>query len=156
LDTLEPTIVDAAPQPPSAAPTGDAVLDRLNAMEARIRQLEARNAQLEAAANETQSRVARVEVRAAKAAQPGVVPTFADVNDTFTFKPRGTFQIDYAAYNERAGGYTYSNGTDIRRARFGFEGTAYENFKWRVEAEYVKNSVNLLDAHRHTRPRLSE
>jgi phosphate-selective porin OprO and OprP len=147
LDTLEPTIVDAAPQLPSAAPTGDAVLDRLNAMVARIRQLEARNAQLEAAANETQSRVERVEVRAAKAAQPGVVPTFADVNDTFTFKPRGTFQIDYAAYNERAGGYTYSNGTDIRRARFGFEGTAYKNFKWRIEAEYVKNSVNLLDAY---------
>jgi phosphate-selective porin OprO and OprP len=146
LDTLEPVANDSGPAEP-AAPTGDAVLDRLNALEARIKQLEARNAQLEAAATDTQSRVERVEVRAAKAAQPGVVPTFSDVNDTFTFKPRGTFQIDYAAYNERSGGYDFSNGTDIRRARFGFEGTAYKKFKWRIEAEYVKNSVNLLDAY---------
>lgn len=104
--------------------TRDAVLDRLNALEARVHQLEERNAQLEAAAVETQSRLERVDVRSAKAAQPGVAPTFADANDNFTFKPRGVFQIDYAGFNERAGGYDYSNGTDIRRARFGFEGTA--------------------------------
>lgn len=146
LDTLvtDDTTADVAAEP---AKTGDPVVDRLNALEARIRQLEARNAQLEAAAVDTQSRVERVEVRSAKAAQPGVVPTFADVNDNFTFKPRGVFQIDYAGYNERAGGYDYSNGTDIRRARFGFEGTAYKNFKWRIEAELVKNSVTLLDAY---------
>ena len=126
---------------------GDAVLDRLNALEARVHQLEERNAQLEAAATETQSRLERVDVRSAKAAQPGVAPSFADVGDNFTFKPRGVFQIDYAGYNERAGGYDYSNGTDIRRARFGFDGTAYKSFKWRIEAELVKNSVNLLDAY---------
>lgn len=125
----------------------DAVLDRLNALEARVRQLEERNAQLEAAAAETQSRVERVDVRTAKAVQPGVAPTFADASDNFTFKPRGVLQIDYAGYNERAGGYDYSNGGDIRRARFGFEGTAYKSFKWRIEAELVKNSVNLLDAY---------
>lgn len=126
---------------------GDALLDRLNALEARVHQLEERNAQLEAAATETQSRSERVDVRSAKAAQPGVAPSFADVGDNFTFKPRGMFQIDYAGYNERAGGYDYSNGTDIRRARFGFDGTAYKSFKWRIEAELVKNSVNLLDAY---------
>ena len=126
--------------------SGDAVLDRLNALEARVRQLEERNAQLEAAA-ETQSRVERVDVRTAKAVQPGVAPTFAEGNDNFTFKPRGVFQIDYAGYNERAGGFDYSNGGDIRRARFGFEGTAYKSFKWRIEAELVKNSVNLLDVY---------
>lgn len=143
------TLVTDDSVPPQAEPvkTGDPVLDRLNALEARVHQLEARNAQLEAAAADTQSRVERVEVRSAKAAQPGVVPTFADVNDTFTFKPRGVFQIDYAGYNERAGGYDYSNGTDIRRARFGFDGTAFKRFKWRIEAELVKNSVNLLDAY---------
>lgn len=88
LDTLvtDDTTADAAAEP---AKTGDPVVDRLNALEARIRQLEARNAQLEAAAVDTQSRVERVEVRSAKAARPGVVPTFADVNDNFTFKPRG-------------------------------------------------------------------
>src|SRR5688572_3493727 len=81
----------------SAAPasTGDPVLDRLNQLEARLRQLETRNAQLEAEAAETQTRVQNVEVRAAKAVQPGAAPTFSDVNGDFTFKPRGTLQVDY-------------------------------------------------------------
>ncbi|WP_221793632.1 OprO/OprP family phosphate-selective porin [Aquisediminimonas sediminicola] len=56
-------------------------------------------------------------------------------------------QVDYAGYNARAGGYDYSNGTDIRRARFGFDGSAYDAFKWRLSAEYVKNNVTLLDAY---------
>lgn len=135
----------AAPAPPAS--TGDPVLDRLNQLEARLRQLEARNAQLEAAAAETQTRVQNVEVRAAKAVQPAAAPTFSDVNGDFTFKPRGTLQIDYAGFNERAGGYDYSNGTDLRRARFGFDGTFLKKFKYRIEAEYVKGSVNLLDAY---------
>jgi phosphate-selective porin OprO/OprP len=118
----------------------NAVLDRLNALEARIRQLETRNAELEQQASQTQTRVENVEVRAAKAAQPGV-------NGDFTFKPRGVLQVDYAAYDERAGGYDFSGGTDIRRARFGFEGTAFRKFKWRLDAEYVKQQVNLLDAY---------
>lgn len=139
--------VDMATAPAAPATTGDPILDRLSQLEARLRQVEARNAQLEAAAAETQTRVENVEVRAAKAVQPGAAPTFSDVNGQFTFKPRGTLQVDYAGFNERAGGYDYSNGTDLRRARFGFDGTFLKNFKYRIEAEYVKGSVNLLDAY---------
>ena len=123
----------------------NAVLSRLNELEARIKTLEARNAELESQSEQTTSRVERVELRSAKAAQPGVVPTYADVNDNFTFKPRGTLQADVAFYNARAGGYDYNNGTDARRARLGFDGTAYRDFRWRAEAEYVKNTANLLD-----------
>ena len=123
----------------------NAVLGRLNELEARIKTLEARNAELESQSEQTTSRVERVELRSAKAAQPGVVPTYADVNDNFTFKPRGTLQADVAFYNARAGGYDYNNGTDARRARLGFDGTAYRDFRWRAEAEYVKNTANLLD-----------
>jgi phosphate-selective porin OprO and OprP len=145
---LDVPIDDTAPtQADTAAPTGDPVADRLNALEARIRQLEARNAQLEAHNSEVETRVQNVEVRAATAVQPGPAPTFSDVPGNFTFKPRGTFQIDYAAYGERKGGYDYNNGTDLRRARFGFDGTAFGKFKWRIEAEYVKQAVNLLDAY---------
>lgn len=139
---------DKAPAPAeTATPTGNPVLDRLNQLEARVHQLEARNAELEAQNAEVQTRVEKVEVRAATAVQAGPAPTFSDVGGAFTFKPRGTFQIDYAGYNSRAGGYDYSNGTDIRRARFGFDGTAFTKFKWRIEAEYVKGVVNLLDAY---------
>ncbi len=142
LDTLVPA--DNAAPAGAPAKTGDAVLDRLNELEAKVNALEARNRELETQAAETATRVQKVEVRAAKGVQPGVAPTFADVSDSFSFHPRGTFQIDYAAYHERAGGYDFNNGTDIRRARFGFDGTAFRVFKYRIEAEYVKNTVNLL------------
>ena len=145
LDTTVPADAVSAPAP--VAKTGDAVLDRLNELEAKVAVLEARNKQLEQEATETQTRVQKVEVRAAKEVQPGPAPTFSDVTDSFTFHPRGTFQIDYAAYHSRAGGYDYSNGTDIRRARFGFDGTAWKVWKYRIEAEFVKGNVNLLDAY---------
>lgn len=144
---LDTAVENAAPAATTVAPTGDPVADRLNQLEARIKQLEARNAELEAQNAEVETRVQKVEVRSATAVQPGPAPTFSDVPGNFTFKPRGTFQIDYAGYNERAGGYDYSNGTDIRRARFGFDGTAFGKFKYRIEAEYVKGTVNLLDAY---------
>ena len=145
LDTTVPADATAAPAP--VAKTGDAVLDRLNELEAKVAALEARNKQLESEAAETQTRVQKVEVRAAKEVQPGPAPTFSDVNASFTFHPRGTFQIDYAAYKSRAGGYDYNNGTDIRRGRLGFDGTAWGVWKYRIEAEFVKQSVNLLDAY---------
>jgi phosphate-selective porin OprO/OprP len=145
IDTL---VGDEAPAIAAPAKTGDAVLDRLNEMEAKIARLEARNKELEEKAAFTEDRVQKVEVRAAKAVQfSGPAPTFADVGGNFTFKPRGVIQLDYAGYNERAGGYDYNNGTDIRRARFGFDGTAFKDFKYRIEAEYVKGTVNLLDAY---------
>lgn len=136
----------AAPAAPAAS-TGDPILDRLNALEAKVNALEARNKELEDQAAETATRVEKVEVRAAKGVQPGVAPTFADMSGNFSFKPRGTLQLDYAGFNERAGGYDYNNGTDIRRARFGFDGTFFKSFKYRIEAEYVKGAVNLLDAY---------
>ncbi|WP_240320893.1 OprO/OprP family phosphate-selective porin [Sphingomonas crusticola] len=147
LDTAVPADDNAGA--PVAAPvkTGNAVLDRLNELEAKINALEARNRQLEADAAETATRVQKVEVRAAKGVQPGVAPTFGDPTDSFSFHPRGTFQLDWAGYHSRAGGYDYNNGTDIRRGRFGFDGTAWKVWKYRIEAEFVKNSVNLLDAY---------
>ncbi|PTQ10960.1 porin [Sphingomonas oleivorans] len=147
IDTLVPADDVAAEPAPAIQKTGDPILDRLNALEAKVRALEARNKQLEDQAAETATRVEKVEVRAAKGVQPGVAPTFADVTDNFSFKPRGTFQIDYAAYNARAGGYDFNNGTQIRRGRFGFDGTAWRTFRYRIEAEFVNNSVNLLDAY---------
>ena len=129
----------------AAEHTDAALLARLEALESRITTLEQRNSELTDQLAQSDSRVERVELRSAKASQPGPAPTYADVNDNFTFKARGTMQADFALYHERAGGYDFSSGTDVRRARFGFDGTAYRNFRWRVEGEYVKNTANLLD-----------
>ena len=87
---------------------------------------------------------------AAKSAAPtiwSIVPQFNSPDGNFTFKPRGMLEVDYAGYGERKGGYKFNNGTQIRRGRFGFDGTAYKQFAWRVEGEWVDNKANLLDAY---------
>ena len=148
LDTLVPPDEPAEPAadaPP--APTGDPVLDRLNAMDARIKQLEARNAQLEQQAELNEGRLETVETRAAKAVQFSWAPTLGEPTGEFTFKPRGVIEADYAAFVERKGGYDYNNGTAFRRARIGFEGTAFKWFNYRIEVDFAGNQVALTDAY---------
>jgi phosphate-selective porin OprO/OprP len=145
IDTL---VEDLSTAPAAqAAPTGDPLLDRLNAMEARIKQLEARNTELEQQAELNEGRLETVETRAAKAAQFTWGPTIADPTGAFTFKPRGVIEADGAAFFERKGGYDFNNGTGFRRVRIGLEGTAYKWFNYRVEVDFAGNAVNLTDAY---------
>jgi phosphate-selective porin OprO/OprP len=143
LDTLEPA--DEAPVQAAPKPTGDPVLDRLNALEARVNQLEAENARLKQQAELTEGRVETVEARSAKAVQFGWAPTFSDPVGNFTFKPRGVIEADAGVFNEREGGYDYSDGTLLRRARLGFEGTAFKWFNYRAEVDFAGNAVNITD-----------
>ncbi|HET6943168.1 MAG TPA: porin [Sphingomicrobium sp.] len=147
IDSLEPA--DESPDQPAVAvaPTGDAVLDRLNALEARVKQLEARNAELEQQAELSQTRLQSVETKAAKAAQFSWAPTISEPAGQFTFKPRGVVEADAVAFVERKGGYDYNNGTAFRRARMGFEGTALKWWNYRVEVDFAGNAVNLTDAY---------
>jgi phosphate-selective porin OprO/OprP len=146
LDTLVPAD-EAEPEASAPAPTGNPVLDRLNALETRIKQLEARNAQLETQAELNEGRLETVETRAAKAAVFTWGPTTSEPTGEFSFKPRGVIEADAAAFVERKGGYDYNNGTAFRRARLGFEGTAYKWFNYRIEADFAGNAVNLTDAY---------
>ena len=143
LDTLEPA--DEAPVQAAPAPTGDAVLDRLNALEARVSQLERENAALKQQAELTEGRVETVETRSAKAVQFGWAPSFSDPAGNFTFKPRGVIEADAGIFNEREGGYDFSDGTLLRRARLGFEGTAFKWFNYRAEVDFAGNAVNITD-----------
>lgn len=146
LDTEEPAF-EAAPTPPPA-PTGDATLDRLNALEAKVQALEARNRSLEDALTESTTRIQSVEVRAARGVQATApAPTLADPNGVFTFKARGVIDVDYAHFGERAGGYDYNDGTGFRRARLGFEGTAFKDWAWRLEVDFAGNVVAIQDAY---------
>ncbi|HLZ79728.1 MAG TPA: porin [Sphingomonas sp.] len=85
--------------------------------------------------------------KATTSTQWTIVPQFVSPDGNFTFKPRGILDIDYAGFNERRGGYDYNNGTSFRRGRFGFDGTAYKQFAWRIEGEWIDNKANLLDAY---------
>jgi len=144
LDTLEPA--DEVQQPQAAPkPTGDPVLDRLNALEQRVNQLEAENAQLKQQAELNEGRIETVETRAAKNVQFGWAPTISDPSGNFTFKPRGVIEADAGLFNEREGGYDYSDGTQLRRARLGFEGTAYKWWNYRAEVDFAGNAVNITD-----------
>jgi len=145
IDTLDDQPSPAAAAAP--APTGDPVLDRLNALEAKVQQLEARNAELEQQAELNQGRIESVEQRAAKAVQFGWVPTTSEPTGNFTFKPRGVVEADYVAFLERKGGYDYNNGTGLRRARIGLEGTAFKKFNYRIEVDFAGNVVTLTDAY---------
>ncbi|HEY7006299.1 MAG TPA: porin [Sphingomicrobium sp.] len=143
LDTLEPA--DEAPAQAAPKPTGDAILDRLNALEVRVQQLEAENAKLKQEVELNEGRLGTVETRAAKNVQFGWAPTIADPSGNFTFKPRGVIEADAGFFNEREGGYDYSDGTQFRRARLGFEGTALKWWNYRAEVDFAGNAVNITD-----------
>ena len=145
LDTLEPA--DDQPVQTAPKPTGDPVLDRLNALESRVNQLEAENAALRQQSELNEGRLESVETRAAKNAQFGWAPTIADPNGSFTFKPRGVIDADAALFNSREGGYVYNDGTAFRRLRLGFEGTAFKWFNYRAEVDFAGNAVNITDAY---------
>ena len=146
IDSLEASETEAktviAP-----APTGDPVLDRLNQLEARVQQLEARNAQLEQQVELNEGRLQATETRAAKAVQFGWAPTISEPSGAFTFKPRGVVDVDAGVFHESKGGYVYNDGTAFRRARLGFEGTAFKWFNYRLEVDFAGNAVNITDAY---------
>ena len=56
-------------------------------------------------------------------------------------------EADAVAFVERKGGYDYNNGTAFRRARIGFEGTAFKWCNYRIEVDFAGNAVNLTDAY---------
>lgn len=132
----------------AAAPAVAAPADvgaRLDALEAEVAALKARNAALEAALG--RARTSGEE--AAKAVQwaAGPAPTLARPDGSATFKPRGTIDLETAAYLPRAGGYEFNSGTAARRSRFGFEGLFARDFGFRVEAEFVSGQARLFDAY---------
>jgi len=132
---------------------------RLDALEVRVGTLERRNAELErqlaasspapapAVAQTAPPSPPPATASVVEPAQWTIVPKFTSPNGAFSFKPRGALDVDYAAFNERRGGYDYNNGTQIRRGRFGFDGTAFRQFAWRIEGEWVDNKASLLDAY---------
>ncbi len=151
-----------------------AILARLNALETKVDALQAENATLHHQLDDQQASVSaiptQINTAVAQAAPPPVpaassggadnpkskvaaattwtiVPQFNSPDGNFTFKPRGILDVDYAGFNERKGGYDYNNGTQVRRGRFGFDGTLYKQLAYRIEAEYVGGTVALLDAY---------
>jgi phosphate-selective porin OprO/OprP len=158
-----PALAKSVARPVSNA----AILARLNALEAKVDALQAENNDLHHQIDTQQAAVATIPTQvttavaeatpktplpAQKPAGPPavawtIVPQFNSPDGNFTFKPRGILDIDYVGFNERKGGYQFNSGTQVRRGRFGFDGTAFHQFAYRLEAEYVGGTVALLDAY---------
>ncbi len=60
--------------------------------------------------------------------------------DGSSFKVRGQVAADAAFFNSRKGGNDYNNGTEIRRARLGVDGTYKKAWVYRLEADFAKSS----------------
>src|SRR3546814_18393299 len=96
LDELVPEGSPDAAVPP--APTGDPVLDRLNALEFKVSALETRNVELETALDTANGRVETVTSKVNKAlASNGNVPTFTEQSVNTTVPVRGVTEADNLA-----------------------------------------------------------
>ncbi|MDZ7736879.1 MAG: porin [Gammaproteobacteria bacterium] len=71
-------------------------------------------------------------------------PDFLDPDGDFWFGFRGRAQVDAAFFNASDGGRDFNSGTQVRRARLGFEGGLYKHWKWRVEADFASGSDAFL------------
>lgn len=160
---VSPALAKPVKRPVSNA----AILSRLNALEAKLDALQAENADLHHQLDQQQATVATIPTQVTSAvaqAEPktplappapkpttqitwGPAPQITSPDGNFTFKPRGMLEVDYANFNERRGGYQYNDGTQIRRGRFGFDGTIMKEFAWRIEGEWVGGVTSLLDAY---------
>lgn len=59
-------------------------------------------------------------------------------SDGSTFKVRGQVAVDAAFFNNQRGNNDYNNGTEIRRARLGVDGTYQKDWIYRLEADFAK------------------
>ncbi len=111
---------------------------RLDALEKRNEELEAQVADLKA-----QAAAGVQQVRETVAAQPTVSlangrPTFTSADGNFKFALRSVVQFDAASYSEepRTAANDLGSGTNFRRARLGFDGTAYKDWNFALWGEF--------------------
>jgi phosphate-selective porin OprO/OprP len=115
------------------------------ALSARLDALEQRNAELEAQIADLKAQVASGEraLRQDAAAQPKVTisggrPQIASADGAFKVALRSVVQFDAANYNVsplRADN-DLGSGTNLRRARLGFDGTAFKDWNFALWAEF--------------------
>lgn len=130
----------------AAAQSGDltALQQRLDALEEQVQQLEARNLQLEA-----DSDAGKKTAKESFMSKAGMAPNFAaeSKDGKFSFNIRGRIHADWATADIKEGGYDFNSGTNIRRARIGVNGTAFTDFKYRLEFDLGGGESTVTDAY---------
>ena len=115
-----------------------ALTARLDALERHNEELESQIADLK-----TQTTAAAQGIRDTQAAQPTVTvangrPTVTSPDGNFKFALRSVVQFDAADYSEspRTAANDLGSGTNFRRARLGFDGTAFKNWNYALWGEF--------------------
>lgn len=113
--------------------------------------VEARVQKLEATILELQQELDAVKkdqaIAAAKpAAELPVVfkggPSVAAADGSWSFKVRGRIEADAAFYNNKSGPIDYNSGTTLRRARIGVDGKIFNDWLYRLEADFATASID--------------
>jgi phosphate-selective porin OprO/OprP len=136
---LAQAIVTAQPHPSGISQEQALALSaRLDALEKRNDELEGQIADLKA-----QTAGAAQVIRETQAAQPTVSlssgrPTFTSPDGTFKFAIRSVVQFDAGDYSEspRTAANDLGSGTNFRRARLGFDATAYKDWNFALWGEF--------------------
>lgn len=115
--------------------------------------VEARIQKLEATILELQRELDAVKKdQAAAAAKPAAEspvifkggPAFEAADGSWAFKVRGRIEADAAFYDKSGGNnpVDLNDGTELRRARIGVDGKIYNDWLYRLEADFAKASRN--------------
>ena len=76
----------------------------------------------------------------------GPAPTFKSGDGNFEMKPRGRIYFDAGWLSDKNGTMDIS-GTEFRTARMGVEGKAWSNIKYKFEADFAGDDVEVKDAY---------
>lgn len=126
-----------APEPGTASPTEQFLLERLDRLEERISELEAQNRTLEKElAGKTPSAVGL---------QQTPPHSQASAPAGFTIRPHFVFQDDVALFFTHRGGYDFNDGTAIRHASIWVDGD-FGRFSYQLVLDFPGGTVVVPDA----------
>ncbi len=130
----------------TAPPPGSGISqEQALALSARLDALEKHNEELEAQIADLKAQTAGSTqlIRDTQAAQPTVTvangrPTFTTADGQFKFAVRSVVQFDAASYSEspRTAANDLGSGANFRRARLGFDGTAFKDWNYALWGEF--------------------
>lgn len=138
----------------ATAPASRALAETVAEQQRRIARLEARLERLSAELAELRDERAAAAPASAPEQPPGGVvgwepaPVFASSDGAFSFKPRARIDLDVVALTERDDRLSHEAGASFRRLRLGFEGRAYQDFRYKTEADFADGeTVSLRDVY---------
>jgi len=74
-------------------------------------------------------------------------PQISSADGAYSFKIRGRVETDFVVFDEAKGTRDFSNGTDMRSARIGVEGTIDSVWDYRAEVDFAGNGTSIKDAY---------